>query len=272
VTLASFTALGILGAFVLPGYLTRALISRRVVLPQVTPLELLLQCTTISFALDIAVFLAWVVVACIWPVVPAPIHTMLTSLGNRHSRSVIQLGAVGVSVVVVFGLGILIGWWQNRCTDWIIRTAMTVGGPVRATPLLYFLLSDLPKKPADPEPSKPTEPIEPWVRVTTVSGHTVTGRVYQYGVYAPDAHDLVLEHARIEHPDGTEHTAEGLVHSPGPAQVIAVIAYAQGAEGKLVAPWAENPDTAAKELLKAIASDPTRPPNTQEAKPDETQG
>lgn len=252
-TLASFTALGILGAFVLPGYLTRALISRRVVLPQVTPLELLLQCTTISFALDIVVFLAWMVVACIWPVVPAPIHTMLTSLGNRHPRSVIQPGAVGVSVAVVFGLGILTGRWQNRCTDRIIQTAMTWGGPVRATPLLYFLLSDLPKRP-DPEP------IEPWARVTTVDGHTVTGRVYQYGVYAPDAHDLVLERARIQNPDGTEHVAEGLVHIPGPAQVMAVIAYAKGAEGKLVAPWADNPTAAAEKLLQTLAADsPERP-------------
>lgn len=243
-TLASFTALGILGAFILPGYITRSLVSRRVVLPQIDTLSLLLQSITISFALDMVVLIIWLLLASAWPS-EFPLFHMLVSLETRRVPELISnIWTVVLALVFVFALGIGLGVWRNRFTDYIIQQIMTIGGPMRATPLLYFLLSELPQFPDS----------EPWVRVTTVDGSRFTGRVYQYGVYAPDTHDLVLEKARITAADGTERLAEGLVHLPGTAIVSTVIAYSTTKGGKLVTPWDKEPDAATR-LIQALAKE-----------------
>ena len=103
--IASFSALGILLVFVLPGYWTRILVSRKLALPQTDSLHLLLQCVLISFVLDVVVLVAWLVL--IW-CIPSPvsvIHFVLTAHTLHTSADLVVLM---VAVLLSFAMGTFI--------------------------------------------------------------------------------------------------------------------------------------------------------------------
>lgn len=229
-TIASYTALSILGAFILPGYITRLLIGRRVALHQIDSLQLLLQSLTISFALDTFVLLLWVSVAS-FDHATGPLSVLRHVLFANRLSTTTDLLVLVIAVMIVFATGIIIAIWRSPLTDFIIQGVITAGGTIRATPMSYYLFSERPKL-LGPDS-------QPWVDVVTTDGVRVVGRVHQYGLFAPDEQSLILVEAKITEHGGDTVNAIGFIYVPGRSIRYLQIAYTDDATGRPQKPWEE---------------------------------
>jgi hypothetical protein len=241
VIIASFSALGILLVFVLPGYWTRILVSRKLALPQTDSLHLLLQCVLISFVLDVVVLVAWLVL--IW-CIPSPvsvIHFVLTAHTLHTSADLVVLM---VAVLLSFAMGTFIAVTPWPIVENLLKYIITFGGTVRTSPLAYYLFTEFPKvlTAQDTAPSTSAEddvPAQylPWVDITCVDGNHVIGTIFQYGLDGPDQHDLILAQAKITQPHGDDLPAVGFVYVPSKTIVRMVIAYSDKPDGTPRIPW-----------------------------------
>ncbi len=124
---------------ILPGYITRLPIGRRIALPQLDSVQLVLQSLTISFVLDTFVLLLWMDLAAFY-----------TNRASKRS-TVPQLSTAPdllvlvTAVALVFATGIIIVVWESKFTDFIIQAVVTTGGTIRVIPMFYYLFSERPK-------------------------------------------------------------------------------------------------------------------------------
>jgi hypothetical protein len=227
-TIASYTALSILGAFILPGYITRLLIGRRIALPQLDSVQLVLQSLTISFVLDTFVLLLWMGVAAFYhPTGPLGIlHDVLLA---PHLSTTADLLILVTAIVLVFATGIIIAVWECKFTDFLIQAVVTTGGAIRAIPMFYYLFSERPKL------LGPNS--QPWVDVEMTDGSRVVGRVHQYGLLPPDEQSLIVVEAEMTKPTDKTSTAIGFVYIPGRSIRYLEVAYTDSETGKPQKPW-----------------------------------
>ncbi len=227
-TIASYTALSILGAFILPGYITRLLIGRRIALPQIDSVQLVLQSLTISFVLDTFVLLLWIGVAAFYrPTGPLSVlrHVLLVPQLSTASDLLVLVTAVAL----VFATGIVIAVWESKFTDFIIQAVVTTGGTIRAIPMFYYLFSERPKLLGSNS--------QPWVDVEMTDGSRVVGRVHQYGLLTPDEQSLILVEAEMTKPNEKARTAIGFIYIPGRSIRYLEVAYTDSETGKPQKPW-----------------------------------
>ena len=178
--IGSFTALLIILGFVLPGYVTRWVIARRVYLRSIGDFELLFQSVLISTCF----LVAWSAVTALLPWFHAlsPIY-IVTQMD--HTNPVVGWNAL-FSLGVLLLLSVLVGFW-----DWLVKVVTTYGQNLRPYPMLYRLLGDPPKDES------------PWVRVELDNDRLITGRVIEFGLDAPDNGSLILVMVAIFHSDAT---------------------------------------------------------------------
>ena len=100
--IASFSALGILLVFVLPGYWTRVLVSRRIALSPADSLQLLLQSVLISFALDVIVLILWLVLS--W-CIPSPVSVIHSVLTAHTLHNALDLIVLMIAILLSFAMG-----------------------------------------------------------------------------------------------------------------------------------------------------------------------
>ncbi len=227
-TIASYTALSILGAFILPGYVTRLLVGRRVALRQLDPVQLVLQSLTISFVLDTFVLLLWIVAAS-FDHNTGPLRVLRNVLLTGRLNNTTDLLVLVIAIVLVFATGVVIATWRCKLTDFIIRVVVTVGGTIQDRPMFYYLFSERPHILGSNS--------QPWVEVITTDDARVVGRVHQYGLFAPDEQSLVLVEACVTDPNGETTSAIGFIYIPGSSIRYLQVAYTDAENGEPQKPW-----------------------------------
>ncbi len=168
--IGSFTALLIILGFVLPGYVTRWVIGRRIYLRPIGDFELLFQSVLISSCL----LVVWSAATAVpWIHALSPLH-IVTQMD--HVPPLVGWNALA-SLVVLLLLSVLVGFW-----DWLVNVITTYGQNLHPYPMLYRLLGVMPLSTG----------ASPWVRVEMENDQVVMGRVIEFGLDGPDAGSMVL--------------------------------------------------------------------------------
>lgn len=168
--IGSFTALLIVLGFVLPGYITRSIVGRRVYLRPIGDFELLFQ----SVLLSTLYFVLWTIVT----VIPSihslsPIYIISQMDKIPPTLGWNALASLGVLLMV----SVLMGRW-----NWLVEWVTTYGRRLHPYPIWYNLFGATPL----------TTESSPWVWVEMDNGKVITGRVIDFGLDDPDAGSLVL--------------------------------------------------------------------------------
>lgn len=168
--IGSFTALVIVLGFVLPGYMIRVMIGRRIYLRSMRDFELLFQ----SVLLSTFLLVWWTLVTTIpWLHPLSPLY--IISQMNRTPPS-IGYNAL-ISLAILLGVSALTGRWS-----WLVERVVTHGRRLRPYPIWYNLFGATPL----------TTEATPWGWIEMDEGKAVTGRVIDFGLDDLDAGSLVL--------------------------------------------------------------------------------
>ena len=160
--IGSFTALLIVLGLMLPGYITRSIVGRRVYLRPIGDFELLFQ----SVLLSTFYFVLWTIVTVIsWIHVLSPLY--IISQMNK-TPPILGWNAVA-SLDVLLVLRVLVGRWS-----WLVEWVTTYGRRLHPYPIWYNLFGATPLA---------TEG-SPWVWVEMDRGKVIIGRVMDFGLDA----------------------------------------------------------------------------------------